>query len=130
MRLQDFASFFRRDEFDAMTAAYDAAWQHLRSPKLALTVKSGEDSKEEAGANHFSGRLQRDPRCSAAEGDRIARSFRARIPSTYNTGAARRSRYLFGHVGRDRSDALLHRIWRCFLASLHNPSSSSLVDGL
>jgi len=37
MRLQDFASFFRRDEFDAMTAAYDAAWQHLRSPKLALT---------------------------------------------------------------------------------------------
>ena len=37
MRLQDFASFFRRDEFDAMTAAYDAPWQHLRSPKLALT---------------------------------------------------------------------------------------------
>ena len=37
MRLQDFASFFRRDEFDAMTAAYDAAWQHLRSRKPALT---------------------------------------------------------------------------------------------
>src|SRR6476659_7553636 len=37
MRLQDFASFFRREEFDAMTAAYDAAWQHLRSHKPTLT---------------------------------------------------------------------------------------------
>ena len=37
MRLHAFASFFRRDEFDAMTAAYDAAWQHLRSRKPALT---------------------------------------------------------------------------------------------
>jgi hypothetical protein len=37
MRLQDFASFFRRDEFDAMTAAHDAAWHHLRSRKPALT---------------------------------------------------------------------------------------------
>ena len=36
----------------------------------------------------------------------------------------------FGHVGRHRSDALVHRIWRCFLASLYNPSNSSLVDGL
>ena len=37
MRLQDFASFFRREEFDAMTAAYDAAWQHLRSHRPTLT---------------------------------------------------------------------------------------------
>ena len=37
MRLQDFASFFRREEFGAMTAAYDAAWQHLRSHRPALS---------------------------------------------------------------------------------------------
>jgi hypothetical protein len=36
MRLQDFAAFFRREEFEAMTTAYNAAWQQLRcrGPKL------------------------------------------------------------------------------------------------
>jgi hypothetical protein len=36
MRLNDFASFFRRDDFDAMTTAYNEAWQQLRwgEPKL------------------------------------------------------------------------------------------------
>jgi hypothetical protein len=36
MRLKDFASFFRRDDFDAMTTAYNEAWQQLRwrEPKL------------------------------------------------------------------------------------------------
>jgi len=27
MRLRDYSSFFRPEEFDALTAAYDAAWQ-------------------------------------------------------------------------------------------------------
>jgi hypothetical protein len=37
MRLQDYSSFFRPEEFDAMTAAYDAAWQHLRTHRPRLT---------------------------------------------------------------------------------------------
>ena len=130
MRLHDFASFFRRDEFDAMTAAYDAAWQHLRSRKPALTEDQARTSKEEAGANHFGIRLQRHPRCGAAKGDRIARDFWASVPSANDAGAARPSRYPFGHVGRHRSDLFGDRASRCFLASLHKPSSSSLVDGL
>jgi hypothetical protein len=31
MRLQDYSSFFRPEEIGAMTAAYDAAWQHIRT---------------------------------------------------------------------------------------------------
>ena len=38
MRLQDYSSFFRPEEFDAMTAAYDAAWQHLRTNRPTLTA--------------------------------------------------------------------------------------------
>ncbi|MGE5304107.1 MAG: hypothetical protein ACM3TN_12400 [Alphaproteobacteria bacterium] len=45
MRLQDFASFFRRDEFAAMTAAYDAAWQHLRFHKPELTDNQAKNLK-------------------------------------------------------------------------------------
>jgi hypothetical protein len=37
MRLQDFSSFFRPEEFEAMTAAYDAAWQRLRLHRTSLT---------------------------------------------------------------------------------------------
>ena len=47
MRLQDFAAFFRRDEFDAMTAAYDAAWQDVRSRKPALTHDQARNLKRE-----------------------------------------------------------------------------------
>jgi hypothetical protein len=38
MHLQDFSSFFEPEEFDALTAAYDAAWQHLRAKRPALTA--------------------------------------------------------------------------------------------
>ena len=38
MRLQDYSSFFRPEEFDAMTAAYDAAWQHMRTNRPTLTA--------------------------------------------------------------------------------------------
>jgi hypothetical protein len=38
MRLQDYSSFFRREEFNAMTAAYDAVWQHLRTHRCTLTA--------------------------------------------------------------------------------------------
>lgn len=29
MQLRDYSSFFEPDDFRALTAAYDAAWQHL-----------------------------------------------------------------------------------------------------
>ena len=38
MHLRDYLSFFRPLEFDAMTAAYDAAWQHMRTNRPTLTA--------------------------------------------------------------------------------------------
>jgi hypothetical protein len=38
MRLQEYSSFFRPEEFDAMTAAYHAAWQHVRTNRPTLTA--------------------------------------------------------------------------------------------
>ena len=38
MRLKDYSSFFRPEEIDAMTAAYDAAWQHMRTNRPTLTA--------------------------------------------------------------------------------------------
>jgi hypothetical protein len=38
MRLQHYSSFFRPEEFEAMTAAYDAAWQHLQTSRPTLTT--------------------------------------------------------------------------------------------
>jgi len=37
MRLQDHSSFFRPVEFEAITAAYNAALQHLRTSRSTLT---------------------------------------------------------------------------------------------
>jgi hypothetical protein len=37
MDLQDYSSFFRPEEFDVLTAAYDAAWEHLWTKEHALT---------------------------------------------------------------------------------------------
>jgi len=37
MQLRDYSSFFRPEEFDALTAAYDAAWQDLWTKRLNLT---------------------------------------------------------------------------------------------
>ena len=36
MRLRDYSSFFQPQEFDALTAAYDAAWQDLWTQRLTL----------------------------------------------------------------------------------------------
>jgi hypothetical protein len=36
MRLRDYSSFFRPEEFDALTAAYDAAWRDLWTERLTL----------------------------------------------------------------------------------------------
>ena len=36
MRLRDYSSFFQPQEFDAITAAYDAAWQDLWTKRLTL----------------------------------------------------------------------------------------------
>ena len=38
MRLQEYSSFFRPEEFDAMTDAYHAAWQHMRTNRPTLTA--------------------------------------------------------------------------------------------
>jgi len=38
MRLRDYSPFFEPEELDAMTAAYDAAWQHLRTNRRTLTA--------------------------------------------------------------------------------------------
>ena len=38
MRLRDYLSFFRPEEIGAMTAAYDAAWQHMRTNRPTLTA--------------------------------------------------------------------------------------------
>ena len=38
MRLRDYSSFFRPEEFDALTAAYDAAWHDLWTKRLTLTA--------------------------------------------------------------------------------------------
>jgi len=36
MRLRDYSSFFRPEEFDALMAAYDAAWRDLWTKRLTL----------------------------------------------------------------------------------------------
>jgi hypothetical protein len=37
MQLRDYSRFFRPEEFDSLTAAYDAAWQDLWTKRLTLT---------------------------------------------------------------------------------------------
>jgi hypothetical protein len=39
MRLREYSPFFEPEEFNAMTAAYDAAWQHLRTTRPSLTAE-------------------------------------------------------------------------------------------
>ena len=39
MRLRDYSPYFQPEELDAMTAAYDAAWQHLRTNRRTLTAE-------------------------------------------------------------------------------------------
>jgi hypothetical protein len=39
VRLRDYSPFFQPEELDAMTAAYDAAWQHLRTNRPRLTAE-------------------------------------------------------------------------------------------
>jgi hypothetical protein len=36
MHLRDYSSFFQPEEFDALTAAYEAAWQQLWAKRLTL----------------------------------------------------------------------------------------------
>ena len=36
MQLRDYSSYFQPEEFDALTAAYDAAWQELWAKRLTL----------------------------------------------------------------------------------------------
>ena len=39
MSLRDYSSFFRPEEFDALTAAYDAAWRDLWTKRLTLPAE-------------------------------------------------------------------------------------------
>jgi hypothetical protein len=39
MRLRDYSTFFEPEELEAMTAAYDAAWQYLRTNRPSLTAE-------------------------------------------------------------------------------------------
>ena len=38
MHLRDYSSFFQPEEFEALTAAYDAAWQQLWTERTTLTA--------------------------------------------------------------------------------------------
>jgi hypothetical protein len=38
LHLQDYSSFFPPEEFNALTAAYDAAWQDLWTKRLTLNA--------------------------------------------------------------------------------------------
>jgi hypothetical protein len=39
MRLRDYSSFFQPKEFDALTAAYEAAWRDLWTKRLTLPAE-------------------------------------------------------------------------------------------
>jgi hypothetical protein len=39
MRLRDYSSFFQPEEFDALTAAYEAAWRDLWTKRLTLPAE-------------------------------------------------------------------------------------------
>ena len=56
MRLRDYSSFFRPDEFDALTTAYDAAWRDLWIKTLNLPAD--QVSALKSGADHSGFRLQ------------------------------------------------------------------------
>ena len=36
MQLRDYSSYFQPEEFQALTAAYDAAWEHLSTKRISL----------------------------------------------------------------------------------------------
>ena len=80
MRLQDYSSFFRPEEFDAMTAAYDAAWQHMRTHRPTAHCRSGSGPKKEPSADYSSVRLHGATGLGAAKRDCIARRLRATAP--------------------------------------------------
>ena len=77
MQLRDYSSYFQPEEFDALTAAYDAAWQEMWAKRLTLTSEQVPVLKKNSVADHFSFRLQREPRRRAIERDCIMRSVRA-----------------------------------------------------
>jgi len=39
MRLRDYSPYFQPEDLNAMTAAYDAAWQHVRTNRPSLTAE-------------------------------------------------------------------------------------------
>ena len=72
MQLRDYSSYFQPEEFEALTAAYDAAWQELWAKRLTLTCDQV-PVLQRIVADHFGVRLQRETRRRAIERDCIAR---------------------------------------------------------
>jgi hypothetical protein len=46
MTFADYRSFFKPDELNALTAAYDSAWKHLCAAHSAMTPAQEADLKE------------------------------------------------------------------------------------
>jgi hypothetical protein len=67
MPFQDYSSCFPPEELDALTAAYDAAWQHLSADRITLNRDQVPILKKEPGANNFGFRVQREAGRGAAE---------------------------------------------------------------
>jgi len=88
MRLRDYSSFFKPEELDAMTAAYDAAWQHLRINGPSLTAEQVHVLKKNLAQIILASACNGKRDCRAAKGDCIARSVRATAPSTRSAGFA------------------------------------------
>ena len=98
MRLQDYSSFFRPEEFEAMTVAYDAAWRHLRTMRPTLTVKQIHILQKNLAQIILASACNGNRDVVRLKENRIARGFGATAPSTRNASYTASSRRRFGHV--------------------------------
>ena len=78
-----------------MTAAYDAAWQHMRTNRPTLTVDQVQVLKK-TSADYSGVRLHGATGLGAAKSDCIARRLRATTPRTARFAAS--AIRPFGHV--------------------------------
>ena len=99
MRLQDYSSFFRSEDFNAMTVAYDAAWQYLLTNTPTLTADQVQTLKKNSPPDHSGLRLHWEKGRSAAKRDCIAGSPRTTAPPTRTARFAIFAIRPFGNVG-------------------------------
>ena len=104
MQLRDYSSYFQPEEFDALTAAYDAAWQELWAKRLTLPSEQVPLLQKNLSADHSGVRLQREARRRATERDCIARRRRSGRISSSTWIASRRGAFpefeLMGRAAR------------------------------